>query len=106
MLELLGFGCRINRPDSDVCNMVSRNILTTMVDETVDGASSVLSNPTAEKPDSLSVFIPHFIYRTALLFLEELTNPEQDNVEHSIKILITLLEYIGQKWVAGSMLIA
>lgn len=72
----------------------------TMVDETVDGASSVLSNLTAEKPDSLSVFIPHFIYRTALLFLEELTNPERGNAEHSIKILITLLEHISQNLVA------
>ena len=71
MLELLGSGCHINRPDSNICNMVSRNILTTMVDETVEGASSVLSNLPAAKPDSLSVFIPQFICRTALLFLQK-----------------------------------
>ncbi|KAJ5119131.1 hypothetical protein N7476_011485 [Penicillium atrosanguineum] len=105
MLELLDFGCHVNRPDSDICNMVSRNILTTMVDETVEGASSVLSNLAAANPDSLSVFIPHFICRTALLFLQELSSLERRDAALPIRTLMSLLEHISKKWVAGSMVL-
>lgn len=103
MLEILEFGCHIDRPDSEICNSVSRNILTTMVDETVQGASCVLSDLPTATLDSLPVFIPHFIYKTAILFIQELNEPERGDAKHYIRTFISILEYFGRRWVAGSM---
>lgn len=102
LLEILEFGLHIKQPDSEYCSKSSRNMLNSLIDEIVHGATLVLSNLPVATIENIPVFIPHYIHKAALVLLGDLRGSEHAD-EPSVRALTSLLRHIGTRWTAGSM---
>ncbi|UNI18604.1 hypothetical protein JDV02_004859 [Purpureocillium takamizusanense] len=101
VMEILEFGSRVVQPDSEFCNRASVNMLKTVVEELVHGASRLLSSPSVVRTESLSVFIAHPLYKAAMVYLRDLTESDRMEMGPSIKPLRDVLLLIGKRWAAA-----
>lgn len=104
MLVTLEFGSRINQPGSEFCSKTARNMLDSLIDEIVHGATIVFSSFPDSTIENLPVPIPHYIHKAAVILLRDSRGSDsQRAVETSVRALIALLRHIGRRWMAGSM---
>jgi hypothetical protein len=98
MLETLEVGSHMNIPDNEYCIRTSINILKSLVHEIARGAEI---SPPVEMVN-LSVFLPHCIYKAAMVCLGDARVSGCVDPEPSIRPLKDLLGYLGMRWVAAS----
>ncbi|KAJ5828975.1 uncharacterized protein N7525_007228 [Penicillium rubens] len=98
MLETLEVGSHMNIPDNECCIRTSINILKSLVHEIARGAEV---SPPVEMM-TLSVFLPHCIYKAAMVCLGDSRVSGCVDPEPSIRPLKDLLGYLGMRWVAAS----
>ena len=104
MLVTLEFGSHIRQPDSEFCSKTARNMLDSLIDEIVHGASLVFSSVPDSTIENLPVFIPHYIHKAAVILLRDFRGSGFEcTVEPSVRALTELLRHIGRRWMAGSM---
>ncbi|CAP95657.1 Pc21g07600 [Penicillium rubens Wisconsin 54-1255] len=97
MLETLEVGSHMNIPDNECCIRTSINILKSLVHELARGAEV---SPPVEMM-TLSVFLPHCIYKAAMVCLGDSRVSGCVDPEPSIRPLKDLLGYLGMRWVAA-----
>ncbi|KAJ5456729.1 hypothetical protein N7530_012003 [Penicillium desertorum] len=102
MLETLEVGSHMNIPDNEYCIRTSINILKSLVHEIARGAEI---SPPVEMVN-LSVFLPHCIYKAAMVFLGDARVSGCVDPEPSIRPLKDLLGYLGMRWVAAKRYLA
>ncbi|KAJ5429460.1 hypothetical protein N7491_006476 [Penicillium cf. griseofulvum] len=102
MLETLEVGSHINIPDNEYCINTSLNILKSLVHEIARGAEI---SPSV-KMMNLSVFLPHYIYKAAMVYLGDARVSGCVDPEPSIRPLKDLLGYLGMRWVAAKRYLA
>lgn len=96
MLETLDFGSHMNIPDNESCILTSLSILKSLVYEISRGED--VSPPIA----TLSVFLPHYLYKAAEVCLSDARISEGVDTEPLIRDLKDLLGYLELRWVAAS----
>lgn len=104
MLVNLEFGSHIKQPDSEFCSKTGRNMLDSLIDEIVHGATLVLPSLPGSAVENLPVFIPHYIHKAAVVLIRDFRG--SGPVEPSVRTLTSLLRHIGRRWTAGSMFLA
>ncbi|KAJ5269504.1 hypothetical protein N7505_005262 [Penicillium chrysogenum] len=102
MLETLEVGSHMNIPDNECCIRTSINILKSLVHEIARGAEV---SPPVEMM-TLSVFLPHCIYKAAMVCLGDSRVSGCVDPEPSIRPLKDLLGYLGMRWVAAKRYLA
>lgn len=98
MLETLEVGSHTYIPDNECCIHTSLNILKSLVYEIARG---VETSPPVETA-SLSVFLPHCLYKAAMVCLNDTRLAGGVDPEPSIRPLKALLGYLGMRWLAAS----
>ncbi|OBT68519.1 hypothetical protein VE03_01819 [Pseudogymnoascus sp. 23342-1-I1] len=101
MLEILDFGSQVQQEDNEHCIQTSLNILTSLTHEIAHGASSVTANSNPALLETLPVFIPHSIYKAAIVYLHDANIPRDVDKRLLVRPLKDLLEYIGSRWGAA-----
>ncbi|CAG8008683.1 unnamed protein product [Penicillium nalgiovense] len=102
MLETLEVGSHMNTPDNEYCIRTSISILKSLVHEIARGAEI---SPPVEMM-TLSVFLPHCIYKAAMVCLGDARVSGCVDPEPSIRPLKDLLGYLGMRWVAAKRYLA
>lgn len=98
MLETLEVGSHTYIPDNECCVHTSLNILKSLVCEIAEGAET---SPSIEMA-TLSVFLPHCLYKAAMVCLNDARLAGGVDPEPSIRPLKALLGYLGMRWLAAS----
>lgn len=106
MLEILDFGSQVQPDDNEHCIQTSLNILTSLTHEIAHGASSVTANSNPALLETLPVFIPHSIYKAAIVYLHDERISRDIDKTLLIRPLKDILRYIGLRWGAASKNIA
>lgn len=99
MLETLEVGSHTYIPDNECCIHTSLNILKSLVYEIAGGAET---SPSIEMAN-LSVFLPHCLYKAAMVCLNDARLAGGVDPESSSRPLKALLGYLGMRWLAASM---
>ncbi|OBT87719.1 hypothetical protein VE02_04083 [Pseudogymnoascus sp. 03VT05] len=99
MLEVLEFGSKVEPQDNEYCVQASLNILTSLTHEIAHGARAVTTDSAAL--ETLSVFIPHCIYKAAIVCLHDAKVSKDSNLKLRIQPLKDILGYIGLRWGAA-----
>ncbi|OQE32501.1 hypothetical protein PENFLA_c001G09247 [Penicillium flavigenum] len=102
MLETLEVGSHMTIPDNECCIRTSINILKSLIHEIARGAET---SPPVEMM-TLSVFLPHCIYKAAMVCLGDARVSGCVDPEPSIRPLKYLLGYLGRRWVAAKRYLA
>ncbi|OQD95299.1 hypothetical protein PENSOL_c021G12066 [Penicillium solitum] len=102
MLETLEVGSHTYIPDNECCIHTSLNILKSLVYEIARG---VETSPPVETA-SLSVFLPHCLYKAAMVCLNDTRLAGGVDPEPSIRPLKALLGYLGMRWLAARCYLA
>ncbi|CAI7631739.1 unnamed protein product [Penicillium viridicatum] len=102
MLETLEVGSQTYIPDNECCIHTSLNILKSLVYEIAEGAETSLSIEMA----TLSVFLPHCLYKAAMVCLIDARLAGGVDPEPSIRPLKALLGYLGMRWLAARCYLA
>ena len=97
MLEILEVGSHMDMPDNICCIHTSLNILKSFVQEIGRGE---MSSPLDMA--SLSVFLPHCLFKAAMLCLNDARISGGVDPEFSIQPMKALLSCLGMRWVAAS----
>ncbi|KFY98270.1 hypothetical protein V498_01535 [Pseudogymnoascus sp. VKM F-4517 (FW-2822)] len=101
MLEILDFGSQVQQDDNEHCIQTSLNILTSLTHEIAHGASSVTANSNPALLETLPVFIPHSIYKAAIVYLRDERISGDIDKTLLIRPLKDILRYIGLRWGAA-----
>lgn len=99
MLEILEVGTHMDIPGNEYCIYTSLNILKSLVHEIARGGEIY---PPPIEISTLSVFLPHCLYKAAIVCLEDVRVSGGDDPEPLIRPLKDLLCYLGMRWVAAS----
>ncbi|OBT80367.1 hypothetical protein VF21_00894 [Pseudogymnoascus sp. 05NY08] len=99
MLEVLEFGSKVEPQDNEYCVQASLNILASVTHEIAHGARRVTIDSAALA--TLPVFIPHCIYKAAIVCLHDAKVFKDSNLKLRIQPLKDLLGYIGLRWGAA-----
>ncbi|KAJ5923073.1 hypothetical protein N7516_010776 [Penicillium verrucosum] len=102
MLETLEVGSHMNIPDNEYCIRTSINILKSLAHEIARGAEI---SPPVEMM-TLSVFLPHCIYKAAMVCLGDARVSGCVDPESLIQPLKDLLGYLGMRWMAAKRYLA
>ncbi|OQD61406.1 hypothetical protein PENPOL_c017G06052 [Penicillium polonicum] len=102
MLETLEVGSHTYIPDNECCVHTSLNILKSLVYEIAEGAET---SPSIEMA-TLSVFLPHCLYKAAMVCLNDSRLAGGVDPEPSIRPLKALLGYLGMRWLAARCYLA
>lgn len=100
MLEILEFGSQIQAENNEYCVQASLNILTSLTHEIAHGASCVTTDSVVLA--TLPVFISHFIYKAAIVYIYDAKVSDGGNPKLLIQPIKDLLGYIGSRWCAAS----
>lgn len=101
MLEILETGSHMGiRENNKQCVHTSVNILKSLVHEVGRGPSE--SSPLSIELAALPVFLPHCLYKAAVLSLSDARVSGGVDPEPSIRPLKDLLGYLGMRWMAAS----
>lgn len=84
--------------DNECCIHTSLNILKSLIYEIAQGAETSPPIETA----TLSVFLPHSIYKAAMMCLHNVRLAGVVDPEPPIRSLKALLGYLGMRWLAAS----
>jgi hypothetical protein len=98
MLEALEVGSHTYIPDNECCIHTSLNILKSLVYEITREAET---SPSSEMA-ALSVFLPHCLYKAAMVCLNNTRLAGGVDPEPSMRPLKALLAYLGMRWLAAS----
>lgn len=98
MLESLELGSRMDIPDNSDCVKTAVNILRSLICEFGQIAETSLPLDRA----TLSVFLPHFLFKAALAYLSDTRLSEGIEPESSIQPIKTILRRLGTRWTAAS----
>lgn len=98
MLETLEVGSHMYISDNECCIHTSLNILKSLIYEIAQGAETSPPIETA----TLSVFLPHSIYKAAMMCLHNVRLAGVVDPEPPIRSLKALLGYLGMRWLAAS----
>lgn len=98
MLEILEYGSQLKPPSIENCNKAALDVLQTLVDEITQGAASAVYNSSIATFDALPVFIPHCIYKAAMVYLQGQMPPIQGHAELIMRPLKDLLALISTRW--------
>lgn len=99
MLETLEVGSHMAAPDNEDCIRTSLNILKSLVHEIAREGGEI--SPPIEMM-TLFVFLPHCLYKTAMVCLSDVRVLGGVDPEPSIRLLKDLLGYLSIRWVAAS----
>lgn len=97
MLEILQVGSHMDMPGNEFCISTSVSILKSLIHEISHEARCV-----PIEASNWSVFLPHCIYKTAIMCFGDRRLPGSD-LNSILGPLKALLEYMGTRWVAASM---
>jgi hypothetical protein len=75
-----------------------------LVSEIVQSAISAVCNISTAPIDTISVFIPHSIYKAVMVYLQLPRLSRQENVDASIRALVDLLSLMSTRWISAGML--
>ncbi|KAA8648398.1 fungal specific transcription factor domain-containing protein [Aspergillus tanneri] len=101
MLEILEVGSHMDIHDNECCIYTSLNILKSLVHEIARGNIT-----TPIERATLSVFLPHCLYKAAILSLSDARVSGAVDPEPSIRPLKSLLGYLAMRWVAAKHYLA
>lgn len=96
MLEVLEVGSHMDIPNNESCIFTSLNILKSLVHEILRGRNI---RPSIEM-STLSVFIPHYLYKAAMVCLKD-SRVYTSDTELLVRSYKTLLGYLGIRWIAA-----
>lgn len=98
MLEALEIGSRMDIPDNSDCVKTAVNILRSLICEF--GRGGEISPPLDTA--TLSVFLPHFLFKAALAYLCDTRLSNGIESESSIQPIKIKLRQLGTRWMAAS----
>ncbi|CAI7579032.1 unnamed protein product [Penicillium palitans] len=102
MLETLEVGSHMYISDNECRIHTSLNILKSLIYEIAQGAETSPPIETA----TLSVFLPHSIYKAAMMCLHDVRLAGVVDPEPPIRSLKALLGYLGMRWLAARRYLA
>lgn len=100
MLEMLDFGAKLKLENIEYCTQTSFNILASVTHEIAHEARAVATYSAGL--DALPVFLPHCIYKAAIVYLHNSRISEGSDSNLLIQPLKNLLGYIGLRWGSAS----
>lgn len=104
MLEILEYGSQLEQSSIEHCNIAALDMLQTLVNEIAQAATSEGYNTSLVTVDALPVFIPHYIYKAVMVFLQAPRQPGQEDTVSTIRPLMHLLKLISTRWTAAGRL--
>lgn len=103
MLEILEYGSKLIPPSIENCNKAALYVLPTLISEIAQGAASIVYDPSLVAVDALPVFIPHCIYKAAMVYLQGQRQSGQGGAEPILLPLMDLLRLISKRWTVAGM---
>ncbi|KAF2871441.1 hypothetical protein BDV95DRAFT_572040 [Massariosphaeria phaeospora] len=76
-------------------------MLRAVVEEIIRAATFALHDVSSNMVDTVPVFVPHCLYKAAMVGLQAPRQPGQGDAETAVRPLVGLLRAMGSRWLAA-----